>query len=263
MEEQLRRVLDAYSLPCGAVIATPDAVVTRVGDFESFGSAGLVSDLLGKDWSPAATLGALADQESLQFWEQDDEFAFAHQPAPDRTVLVFGRVPGEWVDRVRLLQEVRRTIDEVFSEGRPTPAKTVLTGTRVPASEQTRPSGKRQFKSGMVGIAKGQIARLNIVNTSDDLGLPSPTIVMGFTVNPRSERLAQTTVTLDPGVSAYLDLSWDAIARPGENRHQVRAEVTADNDPMSACVVTLEVFDNETGKTMVYLHIAVISPRSR
>jgi len=80
---------------------------------------------------------------------------------------------------------------------------------------------------------------------------------------PRSERLAQTTVTLHPGVSAFLDLSWDAVAGHGEKRHQVRAEVTAVNDPTSACVVTLEVFDNETGKTMVFLQIAEISPLSR
>ena len=147
--------------------------------------------------------------------------------------------------------------------GGPTPAKTVPTGTHAPAVEPTRPSGKRQFKSGMVGIAKGQIARLNIVNTSDDLKLPSPTIFMGFVINPRSERLAQTTVTLHPGVSTFLDLSWDAVAGHGEKRHQVRAEVTAVNDPTSACVVTLEVFDNETGKTMVFLQIAEISPLSR
>jgi hypothetical protein len=152
--------------------------------------------------------------------------------------------------------------DENTNLGGATPAQTIPTVTHTPAVEQTQPSGKRQFQSGMVGIAKGQIARLNIVNTSGDLNLPSPTIAMGYTLNPRSERLAQTTVTLHPGVSTFLDLSGDAVVGDGEKRHQVRAEVTIDNDPTSACVVTLEVFDNETGKTMVFQQIAEISPRS-
>jgi hypothetical protein len=79
---------------------------------------------------------------------------------------------------------------------------------------------------------------------------------MGYTVNPRSERVAQTTVTLEAGVSAFLDLSWDAVAGQSESRHQVRAEVTIINDLTAACVVTLEVFDQDTGKTTLLLTIA-------
>jgi hypothetical protein len=112
----------------------------------------------------------------------------------------------------------------------------------------------------MVGIARGQTVRLNVVNTSADANLPSPTIAMGYTINPRSERLERTTVTLHPGDSAFLDLGADAVAGQGEKRHQVRAEVSAVNDPTSACVVTLEVFDNETGKTTVFLPVPEIGP---
>jgi hypothetical protein len=120
MEEELRRVLDAHSLPCGAVIAAPDAVVARVGDYEAFGSAGLVSTLLGPDGSPAATLAGLADQLLPQLWQQDDAFAVVDQPAPDRAVVVFGRDRGgSVVELLRLSQEVGRTIREAFSEGRP------------------------------------------------------------------------------------------------------------------------------------------------
>ena len=39
-----------------------------------------------------------------------------------------------------------------------------------------QPSGMRQVKSGMVGIAGGQTARLNVINTADASNLPSPTI---------------------------------------------------------------------------------------
>ena len=124
MEEELKRVLDVHSLPRGAVIAAPDAVVTRVGDYEAFGSAGLVSALLGPDGSPAATLAGLADQVVPQLWEQDDEFAVVDQPAPDRAVVVFGRGRGgSAVELLRLSQEVGRTIREAFGEGRREPAR--------------------------------------------------------------------------------------------------------------------------------------------
>ena len=129
-------------------------------------------------------------------------------------------------------------------------------GCRSVRPKPARTSGVRQFQSGMVGISKGQTVRLNVVNTTTNGNLPSPTIFMGYTLNPRSEHLAQTTVTLERGVSAFLDLGWDAVAGHGENRHQVRAEVTAINDPTGACVVTLEVFDNENGKTTLLLQVA-------
>ena len=79
MEEGLRRVLVAHSLPCGAVIAAPDAVVARVGDYEAFGSAGLVSALLGPDGSAAATLAGLAEQNAPELWEQSRNGTFTTQ----------------------------------------------------------------------------------------------------------------------------------------------------------------------------------------
>lgn len=113
-ERILTRVLNAHSLSCGAVIAAPGVVVARVGDYEAFGCAGLVSALLGPDGSAAATLGGLADQDLPQLWEQDDAFAFVDQPAPDLAVVVFGQGQGGWVERVRLSQEVGQTIHEAF-----------------------------------------------------------------------------------------------------------------------------------------------------
>ena len=123
MEEELKRVLDVHSLPRGAVIAAPDAVVTCVGDYEAFGSAGLVSAVLGPDGSPAATLAGLADQLVPQLWQQDDEFAVVDQPAPDRAVVVFGRGQGgSALELLRLAQEVGRTIRESFGGGQREPA---------------------------------------------------------------------------------------------------------------------------------------------
>jgi len=115
----------------------------------------------------------------------------------------------------------------------------------------------RQFKSGMVGIARGQIGRLNVVNTAVPGSLVPPfAVLMGWTANPRSERLAQSTFTLEPGMSVFLDVDGDAIVVGKERRLEVRAEVAAPDDLDRACVVTLEVFDKETGKTTVLIEVA-------
>jgi hypothetical protein len=107
-----------------------------------------------------------------------------------------------------------------------------------------------EFKSGMVGIARGQIGRLNVVNTASRA--KPVAVAMSINANPGSERLVQSTFTLEPGVSVYLDVDGDAIATGKERRHEVRAEVTAPD----ACLVTLEVFDKETGKTTILMEVA-------
>ena len=120
---------------------------------------------------------------------------------------------------------------------------------------ESQSKGVRQFKSGMVGIAKGQIARVNVVNTASTGSQPAtPTVIFGLWGNPRSELLTQSTVTLEPGASAFLDADSGATGA-GEARHQVRAVVTIVDDPDSSCVVTLEVFDKDTGKTTVFLEV--------
>ena len=122
-------------------------------------------------------------------------------------------------------------------------------------SKQVQPRGIRQFKSGMVGIAKGQTARLNVVNTAEAGDLPFVTVYCGFTQNPRSEPLVNCTAKLEPGASEFLDLNRDTIAGHGETRLQIRAEVTVINDLTSACVITLEVFDSESGKSTVSMQV--------
>jgi hypothetical protein len=105
------------------VIAASGEVVARVGDFETFGSAGLVSTLLGPDGPPTAMLADLAERAAPELWEQDDEFAVVDLAAPDHVVVVFGRgCDGSTVELLRLAQEVGRTIREVFGEGRREPA---------------------------------------------------------------------------------------------------------------------------------------------
>lgn len=125
--------------------------------------------------------------------------------------------------------------------------------TQIIRTSRSQSNGIRQFKSGMVGIIRGQVARLNVVNTA--MPGSQSTARMGIWQNPRSELLAQETFSLEPGASAFLDLDWDAVGSGNESRHQVRAMVTVLDDADSACVVTVEVFEKDTGKTTVFMEV--------
>ena len=123
-------------------------------------------------------------------------------------------------------------------------------------SKPAQPSGVRQFKSGMVGVARGQTVRINVVNTAAEPSSLAKTAWIQGWGNPRSEMLQQATFTLEAGASVFTDLNGDAIVGHKEVRHEIRAEVTILNDPNSACAVTMEVFDNDSGKTTVLAHLA-------
>lgn len=121
-------------------------------------------------------------------------------------------------------------------------------------TKPTRPKGIRQLKSGMVGIASGQTARINVVNTAEPDALAKSAWVLGFT-NPRSELIAESTFTLESGESAFLNLPFEKCGAPGETRHQIRVVVTVLDDPTCACIATLEVFDNQTGRTAAFMQV--------
>jgi hypothetical protein len=114
---------------------------------------------------------------------------------------------------------------------------------------------------GMIGIADGQTARLNIVN----LGVPDPTT--GLPPDPCRVRLqfvdadgnvlASRGVAPEGGHAKFLDFApsfvntIDAVA---PLRAEIRAVVLADNGvPPDPCRVTLEVFNNASGRTTFVL----------
>lgn len=118
---------------------------------------------------------------------------------------------------------------------------------------------------GMVGITRGQTARLNVVNvgdvpqglcrSSDDVP-PGPcrTQVDLVFFDNAGRQLSRTTETLAPGHSAFLDLNGDTLERQG-NRAEIRAAVLVpppdpDRNSRAVLVATLEVFNNETGRTL-------------
>lgn len=107
MNERLQRVLDAHHLPCGAVIAASGEIVARAGDFLAFGSAGLVSAMLGPYGSAEATYHLVQDPEQIKpvMWGQGSEFAFLDR-AGELVVVVFDR------DRGDILYELSRLVGQ-------------------------------------------------------------------------------------------------------------------------------------------------------
>jgi hypothetical protein len=117
MEQKLQRVLNAHHLACGAVIAPGGEVVARAGDFDGFGSAGLVSAMLGPRGSAEATYHSVQDPEQIKpvIWGQGNEFAFL-DCAGDLVVVVFGRNRGNVSDQYALSQQVGQSIATEFGK---------------------------------------------------------------------------------------------------------------------------------------------------
>jgi hypothetical protein len=107
----------------------------------------------------------------------------------------------------------------------------------------------------MVGLSAGQTVRLNVVNMAEPDSLAKTTWVLGLVVNPNSEPLRQETFTLGPGQSAFLDVSRDAITGHPENRVQLRATVTQSGNASALALATLEVIDDDSGKTRVWMRL--------
>ncbi len=101
----------------------------------------------------------------------------------------------------------------------------------------------------MVGLAKGQTARLNMVNIGDPNVEPCEVQMVFY--DSQGKELASDIQKLDPGMATFLDLSYAAIGNPNL-RVQFRAWVKVIGDP-TLCLASLEVFDEETGRTMVFI----------
>jgi hypothetical protein len=137
----------------------------------------------------------------------------------------------------------------------------VLRGTRqVQAQDQTPPPVGERLSLGMIGIARGQTARLNVTNAGDTHGL----LIDGRLVDGNGDVLllidgqpVQRTVTLEPGQSASLQIRADNFLVQNKTRLNFRAEVTVTppSDAICPCnfPVTLEVIDNTTGRTELVL----------
>jgi len=113
---------------------------------------------------------------------------------------------------------------------------------------------------GMVGLADGQTARLNLVN----LGIPTAT---GIPPGPCRAHLkffdgdgnvlASQPVELKPGQAAFLDFA-AGFAPPVNGAGPLRAEIRGaivpiDGDYAPPCKATVEIFDNATGRSSIFV----------
>jgi hypothetical protein len=125
-------------------------------------------------------------------------------------------------------------------------------------------------KTGLFGLTAGQTARINIVNAQAKGGVVPCVGVFDMDGRQLAEFVADRP--LAPGEGMSFDFNADTLGLRGSERMQVRAEVrlqppdpaqppdpTQPPDPgqppdpahrRRAALITLEVFDNASGKTM-------------
>jgi len=130
---------------------------------------------------------------------------------------------------------------------------------------------------GMVGVARGQTARLNVANlqhmTPPDgtrpgefdppapIYPPGPCRVLIALLNGDGDVIQRGDFVLKPGVSGFIDWSSEWIPKD-LNRMEIRAEVLVVQEipagrggnqiPPGPCRATFEVFDTETGRTQLH-----------
>jgi hypothetical protein len=130
--------------------------------------------------------------------------------------------------------------------------------------------------SGMIGIADGQVARVNVLNPG--VAAPAVGVVCTATLNfwdGKGTLLKTGPVIVLPGQSQYLDLFGDTdLALTALDRREIRATITipavappptSTTAPPAACTLigTLEILDESTSKTQVVLGVGhVISSPS-
>jgi hypothetical protein len=141
----------------------------------------------------------------------------------------------------------------------------VFRGTRkVHAQEQPPTSVVNRISFGMIGIAQGETARLNVTNPDETL----PMIINwklvdsdGEVLDRRDGQPIERTMTLAAGHSAFLQVNADNLLGRDEVRLNFRAVVTfhqadsTDNNPLppDPCMPSVEIINNVSGKTTVML----------
>jgi hypothetical protein len=120
--------------------------------------------------------------------------------------------------------------------------------------------------SSMVGLARGQVARLNIVNLGvyppDPFFPPGPCRVTLTFVDVSGRVLSQVTKSVDFNRATFLDLSWSDLPPDPYHRLQVRALVGVEADERGNVPIvrpTLEIFSTDTGMATIYMLPAVQS----
>jgi hypothetical protein len=105
--------------------------------------------------------------------------------------------------------------------------------------------------SGIFGLARGQIARINAVHIGD--ARIKPIEITAEFVNASGVELARDSKTVPPGQAIYFDFEFKASLEG--KRQQLRALIGArgPSSPDQHLKVSIEVFDSDTGKNAAYI----------
>ena len=152
-----------------------------------------------------------------------------------------------------------RSVVEVMNHDNQ-PNTFVYPGGHNPPADKVLHAPPSDYDSGIVGITRGQVARLNVVNTSDiyrPTGYPPDPCRVTLSFYTREGMLlAQVTRVLAPGQAASLDVNANDFVPNQGSRLQLHAvvNVAPGTSGITPCVMpTVEGFDLNDGKTSFLL----------
>jgi hypothetical protein len=109
-------------------------------------------------------------------------------------------------------------------------------------------AGFNSFKTGMFGVAIGQVARINAVNIGNPDARPIQVEMMFL--DGSGAVVGRDMQTIAPGQAVFFDFLFEGRE---ENRIELRAVVTALGGPDTKDLkTTVEVFDAETGRNTIF-----------
>ena len=116
------------------------------------------------------------------------------------------------------------------------------------------------YEWGMVGVARSETVRLNMVNLGTQRGTrtlpPGPCRVDAVFLDSEGNALMRGAMIIEGGQSASLEFHGGLVDDPNI-RPGVRVSVGT-NCPSDSMIGTLEVFDTATGQGSLILHPAII-----
>ena len=101
---------------------------------------------------------------------------------------------------------------------------------------------------GMFGVARGQIARINVAHIGDPNTRPIQ-VEMAL-VDAAGAVVARDSQTIQPGQAVFFDVPFEAVGG-AENRIELRAVISG--GPAPHLKSTIEVYDADTGQTTVFI----------
>jgi hypothetical protein len=101
---------------------------------------------------------------------------------------------------------------------------------------------------GMFGVARGQIARINLAHIGETGSRPIQ-VEMLF-VDATGTVVARDAKTIVPGQAVFFDVAFEAVGGDGD---RIELRVVISGQPEKNLSSSVEVFDADTGKTTVFI----------